>query len=153
MSHPPSSLKCNSHLLAIYCVLGEECPEGHWRTRKSRCFFFPAPPKSALCWVLLWTECVSPKFMCWSKNLQSTVFGKGPLWRLCASYVASVVDHCLQPCGLYPARLLCPWRFSRQEYWSGLSCPPPGPLPDPGMAPASFMSPALAGGFFPKSAT
>ena len=24
-------------------------------------------------------------------------------------------------------------RFSRQEYWSGLSCPPPGDLPDPGI--------------------
>ena len=23
-------------------------------------------------------------------------------------------------------RLLCPWGFSRQEYWSGLPCPPPG---------------------------
>ena len=34
--------------------------------------------------------------------------------------------------------------FSRQEYWSGLSFPPPGDLPDPGIAPAS---PALAGGF------
>ena len=22
--------------------------------------------------------------------------------------------------------------FSRQEYWSGLPCPPPGDLPDPG---------------------
>ena len=27
--------------------------------------------------------------------------------------------------------------FSRQEYWTGLSCPPPGDLPDPGMEPAS----------------
>ena len=27
--------------------------------------------------------------------------------------------------------LLCPWGFSRQEYWSGLPCPPPGDLPDP----------------------
>ena len=25
--------------------------------------------------------------------------------------------------------------FSRLEYWSGLSCPPPGDLPDPGMEP------------------
>ena len=25
--------------------------------------------------------------------------------------------------------------FSRQEYWSGLPCPPPGDLPDPGMEP------------------
>ena len=23
--------------------------------------------------------------------------------------------------------------FSRQEYWSGLQCPPPGDLPDPGI--------------------
>ena len=27
--------------------------------------------------------------------------------------------------------------FSRQEYWSGLSLPSPGDLPDPGMEPAS----------------
>ena len=28
-------------------------------------------------------------------------------------------------------------RFSRQEYWSGVPCPPPGDLPDPGVEPAS----------------
>ena len=38
--------------------------------------------------------------------------------------------------------------FSRQEYWSGLPFPPPGDLPDPGIKPASLVSPALAGGFF-----
>ena len=27
--------------------------------------------------------------------------------------------------------------FSKQEYWSGLSCPPPGDLPDPGIEPRS----------------
>jgi len=27
--------------------------------------------------------------------------------------------------------------FSRQEYWSGLPCPPPGDLPDPGIEPTS----------------
>ena len=42
--------------------------------------------------------------------------------------------------------------FSRQEYWSGLPCPPPGHLPDPGIEPASLVSPALAGGFFTASA-
>ena len=26
-------------------------------------------------------------------------------------------------------------RFSRQEYWSGLSCPPTEDLPDPGIKP------------------
>ena len=34
--------------------------------------------------------------------------------------------------------------FSRQEYWSGLSFPPPGDLPDPGIKPTS----ALEGRFF-----
>ena len=34
--------------------------------------------------------------------------------------------------------------FSRQEHWSGLPFPPPGNLPDPGIEPASLMSPALA---------
>ena len=27
--------------------------------------------------------------------------------------------------------------FSRQEYWSGLPCPPPGDIPNPGMKPRS----------------
>ena len=43
--------------------------------------------------------------------------------------------------------------FSRQEYWSGLQCPPPGDLPDTGIKPESLMSPALAGGFFTTSTT
>ena len=42
--------------------------------------------------------------------------------------------------------------FSRQEYWSELPHPPPGDLPDPGIKPASLVSPALAGGFFTTSA-
>ena len=36
--------------------------------------------------------------------------------------------------------------FSRQEYWGGLPCPPPGHLPGPGIKPASPV-PALAGVF------
>ena len=33
--------------------------------------------------------------------------------------------------------------FSRQEYWSGLPCPPPGDLPDPGIETRSPAAPAL----------
>ena len=35
--------------------------------------------------------------------------------------------------------LVCgsPWGFSRQEYWSGFPCPPPGDLPNPGIKPGS----------------
>ena len=43
--------------------------------------------------------------------------------------------------------------FSRQEYWSGLPCPPPGDLPDPGIKPMSLLSLALAGRFFITSTT
>ena len=37
--------------------------------------------------------------------------------------------------------------FSRQEHWSGLLCPPPGNLPDPGIEPTS---PALQGDSLPS---
>ena len=43
--------------------------------------------------------------------------------------------------------------FSRQEHWSGLPCPSPGALPNPGIKPMPLKSPALAGGFFTTSAT
>ena len=42
--------------------------------------------------------------------------------------------------------------FSRQEHWSGLPCPPPGDLPDPGIEPVSQKSPTLAGRLFTTSA-
>ena len=38
--------------------------------------------------------------------------------------------------------------FSWQEYWSGCPYPCPGDLIDPGIEPASLMSPALAGRLF-----
>ena len=38
--------------------------------------------------------------------------------------------------------------FSRQEYWRGLTCPPPGDLSDLGIKLTSLMSPGLAGRFF-----
>ena len=42
---------------------------------------------------------------------------------------------------------------SRQEYWTGLLCPPLGYLSDPGLKPVSLMSPAWAGGFFTTNTT
>ena len=39
-------------------------------------------------------------------------------------------------------------RFSKQEYWSGLLCPPSGDLSDPGIGHVSLTSPALTGRFF-----
>ena len=60
-------------------------------------------------------------------------------------YACSVVFNSLWPHGLQPTRLLCPWDFPVQEYWSGLPFSSPGSLPDPGIEP---VSPALANRFF-----
>ena len=38
--------------------------------------------------------------------------------------------------------------FSRQEYWSGLPCPPPGDLPDPRDRTCISRDSCTAGGFF-----
>ena len=58
-----------------------------------------------------------------------------------------VVSDSLQLYGLQPTRLLSSMGLSRQECQSGLPCPPPGNLPEPGMEPTSLTSPAAAGGF------
>ena len=47
---------------------------------------------------------------------------------LCAVHSQLVESDSLRPCGLKLARFLCPWGFSRQEYWSGLPRPLPGDL-------------------------
>ena len=50
----------------------------------------------------------------------------------CAVLSHSVVSDSL------PARLLCQWGFFRWDFWSGLPCPPPGDLPNPGIEPRSL---------------
>ena len=45
-------------------------------------------------------------------------------------------------------RIPLPMGFSKQEYFIGLPCPPPGDLLNPGIESASLMSPAFSGGFF-----
>ena len=51
------------------------------------------------------------------------------------SVSGSGVSNSLWPQGLCPARLLCPWGFSRQEHWSGQPFPSPGDLLNPGIKP------------------
>ena len=64
--------------------------------------------------------------------------GRVCVWVLCAVCLSpSVVSDSLQPHGMQPARLLCPWGFSKQVYQSGLPCPPPRDLPNPMIKPKS----------------
>ena len=67
------------------------------------------------------------------------------LFSCCCCLVAKSYPNLLWPQGLQTTRILCLWEFPRQEYFSGLSLPSPGDLPDPGIKPAS---PTLAGTFF-----
>ena len=66
-----------------------------------------------------------------------------------SKYTACVHAKSLQSrptlCSLVDCSLPAPLSmgFSRQEYRSGLLCPPPGNLPDPGIEPVSPMAPAL----------
>ena len=65
-------------------------------------------------------NCFNPLLVCYANYL-------------CCMLSCSVMSEALRPHGLQAARHLCPWGFSRQEYSSGLTCPPPGNLPNPGI--------------------
>ena len=63
----------------------------------------------------------------------------------------SVVSNSLQPHGLQACQVPLSVGFSRQEYGSGLLCPPPGDLPDPGLDQTHVS--CIADRFFTISAT
>ena len=76
-------------------------------------------------------------------------------YSLCMECVLSHFNHVQLFATLWTIGLQAPLSigFSRKEYWSGLPCPPPGDLTDPGIEHVSLMSPSLAGGFFTTKAT
>ena len=49
----------------------------------------------------------------------------------------SVVSDNATPWTVAASRLLCPWNYPGKEYWSGLPCPSPGDLSNPGLEPPS----------------
>ena len=70
---------------------------------------------------------------------------------LCIVYFFVCMLSCFQPSvTLWTIAYLAPLSmgFPRQEYWSGLPLPPLGDLPNPGINPASLVSPVLADSFF-----
>ena len=58
-------------------------------------------------------------------------------WCLCLDTQSCPTLSDPMDCSPPGSRLLCVWAFSRQEYWSGLPCPHPGDLPNPGIKPRS----------------
>ena len=68
-------------------------------------------------------------------------------------YHKGVKSHWAQTLWLAPKPSVYHTRFSRQKYWSGLSFPIPGDIPNPGIEPTSLMSPVLVGWLLTTSAT
>ena len=104
----------------------------HWRgTREKMCIFYIHAAKNGR--LLLHDLFI----------IYTCVFASSLVLQLSAQSCPTLQHH-----GLFPTRSFCPWEFSRQENWSGLTFSPPGDLPDPGIKPASLPASALAGWFF-----
>ena len=87
-----------------------------------------------------WKECIY-------KVLLGKAVGKMSAYDWMRACVLSHVQLSVTPWTVACQALLS-MGFSRQEYWSGLRCPPPGDLPNTGIKPVSLPSPALAHRFF-----
>ena len=153
------------HLLMTWCVSDLICRRPSLEVRDlylmiSKMFNLSStPPWASILFISL-------LFCVWEWSVGSTLLLATIQWILCL--VTSIIHSYLIVCKHTQSLQFCPtlcgpmdsnppvslsMEFSRQEYWSGLPCPPPGDLPDLVMEPTSLMSPALAGGFFTTSAT
>ena len=84
-------------------------------------------------------------------NLNSTIMGLFPEEESLKK--TDSTHECIRSCFSRVQLFATPWTvalqvplsmgFSRQEYWSGLPCPPPEDRPNPGIKPESSPSPAL----------
>jgi len=93
---------------------------------------------------------------CWSiVDLQCCV--SGVQWREPVIHPCACVLNCFSRISLFPALWTAAHQaplsmaFLRQEYWSGLLCPSPEDLPDPGFEPTSLGAPAFQADSLPLS--
>ena len=88
-------------------------------------------------------------------EITSNVEGQCSRLNVCVCVCACVLSHVLLFAAPWTVAHKAPLsvEFSRQGYWNGLPFPPPGDVLDPGIKPASLLSPALAGEFFTTGAT
>ena len=106
------------------------------KSKRTQWFFFQWRHSLFLPW-RKWTRIHVtwwPREVEWGSGLEGGLRGRGYMYVLCCAVLScSVVSNSLWP--QEPARLLSPWGFSRQEYWSGLPFPPLGDLSDSGIQP------------------
>ena len=77
------------------------------------------------------------KICCRTFHFQGILFYLGSYSAYICTLSCSAMSDSLPLHGLQLSRPLCPRGFSRQEYWCGLPCPPPGDLPNPRIEPRS----------------
>ena len=139
-----------SHMLVFFVI--------SYRSLGLCSFFLILFPASALYWIISIVLSTSSLVLCsaFSKlllSLSSDFLILGIiLFSSCEC--AKLLQSCLTLCSLMDHS----WGSSihgilQARYWSGLTCSPPGDLPDPGIHTVSLMSPALSGRFFSTSDT
>ena len=87
-------------------------------------------------------------YVCTHTHISHFICPSISLTLLCACWVASIMSNSMQPYGLQPTRLLCPWDSPGKN--TGVSCKVllQGIFLTQGSNRSLFMSPALAGRFF-----
>ena len=120
---------------------GKHCGrlEGERREKSNWGYSVPPLTQSRSSWQSAFLLCLGPRYcLCFLSFLIPY-----PLYLDCA-YVLSCFSRVQLFVTLWTIAHQVPLSmgFSRQEYWSGLLCPPPGDLPSPGTEPASLISPA-----------
>ena len=130
----------------------------HWRRKwQPTPVFLPENPRDGgAWWAAVYGVAQSRTQLKWlssssSLNLESQVsmlrfHSHDGLWPVCVS--AKSLQSCLILCDPMDCSPPGSMGFSRQEYWSGLPCPPPGDLPDSGIKPPPLMSPELGSRLF-----
>ena len=109
-----------------------------------------APHSSTLAWQIPWMEEPGGLYSPWDRK-ESDMTERLHWFTGAKSHQSHPT---LQPYGLLPARLLCPWESpDKNARVSGLPCPLPGDLPNSGTEPWPLTFPALAGRFLTTSAT
>ena len=83
------------------------------------------------------------RFLCYTSKTDTSLYINSAKSRQSCPTLCDPMDCSPHQTSLFKA-------FSRQEYWSGLPCPSPGDLPNPGI---EHVSPALAGELFTTSTT
>ena len=137
-------------IISRFCRMNSSCSE-NWGV-----FFFFSHLVSCLSQVRVPWAIPSKEILC------LTLVRSSPSHKRSES-LRSSVHACVLSCFSCVWLFVTPWAvtrrvplsmgFSRQEYWSGLPCPPPGDLPYPGIEPVSLISPTSAGRFFTTTAT